>query len=152
MISQSQLYRLNYQPEALEQILEKVPVDRMEKKILAGKWSIQENLGHLLRYQEMSQIRFKRILNEQEPLLDRYIAEEDEEFKTVLNQSSKEILFHLKEDRQLFTAHLLSLTKEHLSRRGIHPVLGTMVLSEWIEFFLLHESHHMMTIFRLAHS
>ena len=152
MISQSQLYRLNYQPEALEEILEKVPADLSEKKILVGKWSIQENLGHLLRYQEMSLIRFKRILNEQEPLLDRYIAEEDEQFNTVLNQSSKKIFIQLKEGRQPFTAYLLSLIKEDLSRRGIHPVLGKMALSEWIEFFLLHESHHMMTIFKLAHS
>src|SRR5664279_2473630 len=148
MISQSQLYRLNYQPEALEEILEKVPADLREKKILVGKWSIQENLGHLLRYQEMSLIRFKRILNEQEPLLDRYIAEEDEQFNTVLNQSSKKIFIQLKEGRQPFTAYLLSLIKEDLSRRGIHPVLGKMALSEWIEFFLLHESHHMMTIFK----
>src|SRR3977135_3123745 len=107
MISQSQLYRLKYQPEALEKIIETVPVDIMEKKIHTGKWSIQENLGHLLRYQDMSQIRFERIINEQVPLLDRYIAEQDEEFSDVLNQSSKAILFQLKERRQLFTAHLL---------------------------------------------
>jgi uncharacterized damage-inducible protein DinB len=152
MISNSQLCRLNYQLDALEQILEKIPPQQLTRQIQSGKWSIQENLGHLLRYQEVSTIRFNTILKEQEPQIARYVAEEDEQYKSVLIQSSNELMLHIKEGRQLFISHLLSLTKDQLSRTGIHPVLGSMALAEWIEFFLLHEAHHIMTIFKLAHT
>ena len=51
-----------------------------------------------------------------------------------------------------FNAILKSLEDDQLARTGRHPVLGKLTLSEWIEFFLLHEAHHIMTIFQLAHS
>jgi uncharacterized damage-inducible protein DinB len=151
VLSPSHLSRLHSQPEALDQILSKIQTDKLEKQIQPGKWSIKENIAHLVRYQKESIHRIHLILKEQEPLLSRYIAEDDDEFPTVLSLPFNELIVHLKEDRKQFLALLISLTDDHLSRTGIHPVLGRLTLSEWVEFFLLHEAHHMMTIFKLAH-
>ena len=151
MISDFQLSRLYHQPEGLEQILSKVPAELMEKEIRLGKWSIKENIAHLARYQKESVDRVNRILKEKEPSLKRYIAEEDEKFPPTVSLPMDSLLIQLKEDREQFHAILKTLTDDQLSRTGRHPVLGMLTLSEWIEFFLLHEAHHMMTIFQLAH-
>ncbi|PYX99012.1 MAG: hypothetical protein DMG63_10280 [Acidobacteria bacterium] len=48
---------------------------------------------------------------------------------------------------------LSSLSDEQLARTGIHPVLGEMDVPLWLEFFLLHEAHHLYAIlFRLRES
>jgi len=151
MLSSSYLSRLYYQPEALDQIISKIQPEILEKQIQPGKWSIKENLAHLVRYQKESMHRIKLILKEKEPLLKRYIAEDDDEFPIVLSLPFNILLLHLKEDRKQFHALLISLTDDQLSRTGTHPVLGSLTLLEWVEFFLLHEAHHMMTIFKLAH-
>lgn len=151
MISTFQLSRLYDQPQALEQILSKLPAELLEKQIRAGKWSIKENIAHLVRYQKESVNRVHRILKEKEPFLKRYIAEEDNEFPLTVSLPMNTLCVQLKEDREQFHVILQSLTDDQLSRTGRHPVLGMLTLSEWIEFFLLHEAHHMMTIFQLAH-
>ena len=151
MISDFQLSRLYHQPEGLEQMLSKVPAELMEKEIRPGKWSIKENIAHLVRYQKESIDRVNRILTEKEPSLKRYIAEEDAKFPPTVSLPMDSLLIQLKEDREQYHAILKSLTDDQLSRTGRHPVLGMLTLSEWIEFFLLHEAHHMMTIFQLAH-
>ena len=147
-----QLSRLEDQAKALDQILSAIPPELLEKHIRVGKWSIKENVAHLVRYQKESIERVNRILTEKEPSLKRYIAEEDNEFSGTVSLQTDTLRQQLKEDRKQFNAILNSLTDEQLARAGRHPVLGMLKLSEWIEFFLLHEAHHMLTIFRLAHS
>ena len=36
-----------------------------------------------------------------------------------------------------------SLDAEDLARSGVHPSLGALAIPDWIEFFLLHEAHHL---------
>jgi uncharacterized damage-inducible protein DinB len=152
VISSSHLSRFYSHPEDLDQILSKIQPERLEKQIQPGKWSIKENIAHLVRYQKESIHRIHVILKENEPLLKRYVAEDDDEFPIILSIPFDRLLTHLKEDRKQLHALLISLTDDQLSRAGRHPVLGSLTLSEWIEFFLLHEAHHMLTIFKLAHA
>lgn len=152
MLSSSHLSRLNAQPEDLIQILSNIQPDMLEMEIQPGKWSIKANVAHLVRYQQESIQRVHSILKLWEPNIKRYVAEDDEEFPEVLSLPAGALIIHLKKDRIQFHNLLNSLTDEQLSRTGRHPVLGSLTLTEWIEFFLLHESHHMMTIFKLAHA
>ena len=152
MIADFQLSRLYDQPKGLEYILSRVPMELMAKEIRPGKWSIKENIAHLVRYQKETIDRVNRILTENEPSLKRYIAEEDKEFPLTVSLTPDTLRKQLKEDREQIHAMLKSLTDDQISRTGRHPVLGMLTLSEWIEFFLLHEAHHMLTIFQLAHA
>jgi hypothetical protein len=43
-----------------------------------------------------------------------------------------------------------SLSDGDLARIGVHANLGPLALSDWIEFFLVHEAHHLYTIFKLV--
>lgn len=152
MLSKSQHGRLAFQHEAIDQIFGQVPPEKLSKQIQAGKWSMQENLAHLVRYQEIFIERIHLMLSGQKPLFARYSAEEDEEFANTRKKSFAELLLDLKKVRQQIITVVHSLSNEQFKNTGTHPVMGSLSLSEWIEFFLLHESHHMMTIFKLAHT
>jgi hypothetical protein len=39
-----------------------------------------------------------------------------------------------------------SLSDQELGRAGTHPVLGALAIPEWLEFFLLHEAHHLYVV------
>ncbi|MGD8307736.1 MAG: DinB family protein, partial [Ignavibacteria bacterium] len=57
---------------------------------------------------------------------------------------------HLDENRQAMNTFLYNLTPEQLNRKGTHQKFGTMNVIQWIEFFLLHEAHHIYTIFKIT--
>jgi hypothetical protein len=43
------------------------------------------------------------------------------------------------------------LTDEQLARIGMHTRLGELTLLQWLEFFLLHEAHHLLAVLQRAH-
>ncbi len=114
------------------------------------KWSIKENIAHLGRYQEIFLNRINLILKTENPQFGRYKAEKDSDFQKWLDLNQEEILERLKRDRRKINELIFSLKNAQLQRKGTHPKFGTMDIVKWIEFFLLHESHHFYTIFRMA--
>jgi hypothetical protein len=42
------------------------------------------------------------------------------------------------------------LTEEDFARTGVHPKFGAMSLSLWLEFFLVHEAHHLYVVLQLV--
>jgi Protein of unknown function (DUF1569) len=43
-----------------------------------------------------------------------------------------------------------SIKDEYLKKTGTHPAFGILTIEQWLNFFLLHEAHHLFTIFKLA--
>ncbi|MCB0627858.1 MAG: DinB family protein [Saprospiraceae bacterium] len=114
------------------------------------KWSIHENLAHLGRYQEIFLQRATEILTGASPGFGRYRAEDDPLFETWRALSVEEVLSAIELRRERMLQLLSPITAEQWKRKGQHPKLGWMDLSEWLDFFLLHESHHLYTIFWLV--
>jgi hypothetical protein len=52
--------------------------------------------------------------------------------------------------RKDMAAEFMKLKQAELDKKGIHPVYGTMSLQLWLNFFLLHEAHHLFAIFKQA--
>ena len=52
--------------------------------------------------------------------------------------------------RKEMAASLLGFGEKELKRVATHPAYGEMTMIQWLHFFLLHESHHLFTIFKLA--
>jgi hypothetical protein len=111
-----------------------------------GKWSARENLAHLTRYQEMFRERVERILAETRPALPRYRAEDDPDWEAWRGRSLTEILQALEADRAGLRDRLERLPEEAFARTGLHPRFGELSLKQWIEFFLLHEAHHLLAV------
>jgi len=47
-------------------------------------------------------------------------------------------------------ATVQELTPEQMGRQGVHSRMGAMPLSAWLEFFLVHEGHHLYLTFLRA--
>ncbi|MBT8220093.1 MAG: DinB family protein [Bacteroidia bacterium] len=142
-------HRLQHQHLELKFLLKDLDQDFVMKQHSEGKWSIHENLAHLGRYQEVLLERLKRILKEDSPHCPRYHAEEDPNYDKWVKKSTEVILEDIFEKRKQLKRFIEGLTSQQLIRKGLHPLFLDMTILQWTQFFLLHESHHIYTIFRV---
>jgi uncharacterized damage-inducible protein DinB len=136
--------------EFLAVTLSGVSVDALNAKTVPGKWSPHEQLAHLARYHQIFLQRIERILSEQAPAFPRYRAEEDPEWASWSGLPTQQILARLSSMRTKLMARLRSLTEEDFQCTGVHPKFGAMSLSLWLEFFLVHEAHHLYVVLQLV--
>ena len=142
--------RLQYQHKSLLDIIEGLSDEQIRMQVNPGKWSIFENIVHLQTYQHAFIKRTRRMLDENNPLFERYTAEGDPLFLDNCSKSTREIMQDLITTRKEMAAGLITFTENDLKKMGEHPVFGKMNLLQWMNFFLLHEAHHLFTIFILA--
>ena len=64
--------------------------------------------------------------------------------------TTQQVLVRLSSMRIKLMAQLHSLSEEDFARTGIHPKFGEMNLSLWLEFFLVHEAHHLYVVLQLV--
>ena len=94
--------------------------------------------------------RLRRILAEPEPAFPRYRAEEDPEWPRWAALPLAAITVELAARRASLAAAVAAIPAADLARRGVHPVLGAMPIPLWLEFFLLHEAHHLFATMQLV--
>ncbi|HEX7844571.1 MAG TPA: DinB family protein [Chitinophagaceae bacterium] len=142
--------RLQYQHKSLVDIIDGLTDEQVRRHIVPGKWSIFENIVHLQTYQHTFISRVKQMLEGKTPIFDRYSAEGDPLFLDNCEKSSREIMQDMITTRKEMAAEIISFRESDYEKTAIHPVYGTMNLIQWLHFFLLHEAHHLFTIFKLA--
>jgi uncharacterized damage-inducible protein DinB len=142
--------RLHYQHKVLVDLIDGMTDEQIRRQIIPGKWSIFENMVHLQTYQHTFIERVRRILEEDNPSFPRYTAEADPVFHDNCTKSSREIMQDLLTTRREISRGILSFPASDLAKKGTHPAFGTMNLMQWLNFFLLHEAHHLFTIFKLS--
>jgi hypothetical protein len=151
MIPQALLGRLQSQLDALGPILRGAGEADLTSRPAGGQWSAHENLAHLGRVQEMLFLRLERILGEDRPELRRYRAEEDPDWPAWAALSPAEALDRLGRRRAELVARVAGLGPDEARRTGVHSRFGEMDVAAWIEFFLVHEAHHLYVVMlRLA--
>ena len=142
--------RLQYQHKVLVDIIDGLSDEQIRRPIIAGKWSIFENIVHLQTYQHTFINRVKQILENTNPSFSRYTAEADPEFLDNCGKSTREIMQDMITIRKQMAAEMTAFPPTDLVKTGIHPAFGQMTLMQWLNFFLLHEAHHLFTIFKLG--
>jgi len=142
-LSESTSARLATQLDPLLFLFGTANPDALRRRPSSGKWSAHENLAHLGRYHEVFLERLHRMLSEDRPQLGRYRAEDDSEAANWMAMPTDEVLRRIKSLRDELVGEIQQLSPEQLTRTGSHPVLGEMTIPVWIEFFLLHEAHHL---------
>jgi len=133
----------------LAETLRGVPVEILATPV-PGKWSAHDNLAHLARYHQVFLDRIARILSEDAPVFDRYRAEQDADWQSWITLPTSQVLTRLSSMRTKLMARLRSLNEADFERTGVHPKFGTMTLSLWLEFFLVHEAHHLYVVLGLV--
>lgn len=76
----------------------------------------------------------------------RYRAEEDSAWGEWSGLSIEEVLSRLKAVRAEIIRLIKGLSEVEANRVGIHPLFGEMGVALWVEFFLLHEAHHLYQV------
>jgi len=134
----------------LNEALRGVPPESLSRRAIPDKWSARENLAHLARYHQVFLERIDGILAEPKPVFGRYRAEEDPEWPKWQEMPAPQVLANLSSLRTKLMARLRSLSEEDFARTGAHPKFGEMSLALWLEFFLVHEGHHLLTVLQLV--
>ncbi len=138
-ITSSASTRLHYQHKEILEIIDGLSDEQLRRNIISGKWSIFENIVHLQTYQHTFIKRIRQILDENNPL-----------FPDNCSKSTREVMQDLLTTRKEMVAGIHSFPSNDLSKTGIHPAYGKMNILQWVNFFLLHEAHHLFTVFKLA--
>jgi uncharacterized damage-inducible protein DinB len=142
------LPRLATQLDALPLLLGDASPEALRRRTASGKWSAHENLAHVARVHELFLGRVRRILSEDGPALPQYRAEDDADWPAWAALSTDEVRRRLAMLRSELVGVVGRFTPVELARTGIHARFGPMPLTLWIEFFLLHEAHHLYTILK----
>jgi uncharacterized damage-inducible protein DinB len=148
-LNTSILSRLNSQHQTIWSLLQGLKPSEIGERVNPEKWSIHEHIAHLGRYQEIFLERVQLIRQGDTPAFARYSAETDTEFSAWQNADLTDILDQIKILRKEIYQLISHLSEDELIYIGIHPKYGLMNLNHWIEFFLLHEAHHLFSIFNL---
>jgi len=142
--------RIQRTPDALKHLLYGLDEAHLKQRPIADKWSIFENVAHLGRYHEVFLERMHRVFKEENPLFERYVADRDEGFAEWCKNNFSQLMEKFYSSRESLNNFLFNLNDEQLRRTARHPVFGQMNIIGWCEFFLLHETHHYFTIFKLV--
>jgi uncharacterized damage-inducible protein DinB len=143
---ESQLVRLKTQLASVEVLFAGASPERIERRPASGKWSARENLAHIGRYHEIFLERVRRILAETSPQFARYRAEEDPGWQEWASKPREAVRSQLAALRLKLVERTEGLQASDYARVGIHSAFGEMTLSVWVEFFLVHEAHHLYVI------
>jgi hypothetical protein len=150
LLSAAVCSRLQYQHETLNDLLKGLPEQELRQRLQKDKWSPFEQVAHLTSYQPVFLQRMQIIEQEDNPLFDRYVADNDPAFVECCKKSLHELLNDLFGQRVIIYNHLMTLTDAAMRKTGRHPKYGLLTIADWTEFFLLHEAHHLFSIFMLT--
>lgn len=148
----SLLCSLENQHKGISELIKGCSNEALKNRPPSNKWSVHENIAHLTCYQPVFLSRLMLMQEKANPSFSRYSANDDSGFESYVNKSMKELITMLEADRNKIISFLKPLRSEQLSRTGVHPRFGVLNIVEWSEFFVLHEAHHLFTVFQLRHS
>jgi hypothetical protein len=141
--------RLQYQHKSTVDLMDGLSIEMIRRQIIPGKWSIYEHIVHLQTYQHHFFYRIKQILENDNPVFEKYTAEADPLFLENCGKTTREIMHDMITVRKEIATAMLVYPESVLNRKGIHPHFGPMTLLQWVDFFCLHEAHHLFAIFKL---
>jgi hypothetical protein len=150
MLSKSIIVRLGHQHETLHELLSGFAEEDLRRCLIPGKWSVFEQTAHLAAYQPTFLARLQLMAKQDNPSFERYVADNDPHFHECCQKPLNQLFKHVDTLRSSINQHLESLSGQDLLRTGLHPKYGKMTITGWTEFFLLHEAHHLFSIFMLA--
>jgi uncharacterized damage-inducible protein DinB len=143
MISRSTRVRLDTQLAALQAILAGSTAETVAMRSASGAWSAHEHLAHLARYHAVFFDRLHQVVAEDIPQFARYRAEDDPEWRAWSVLPTKEAIARLTELRARIVEWIAALSDADAERCGVHPLFGTQSIGDMLDFFLLHEGHHL---------
>ncbi|HET7204994.1 MAG TPA: DinB family protein [Terriglobales bacterium] len=143
------LARLRGTPARLEELAASVPAAVLVAKP-DGKWSAQENAGHLLDLEPLWAGRVSDFLSGRRVLTPADLANKKTNEAHHNDSPIPDILTKFRSARKAFLDQLESLDGSDFSRQSSHPRLNTpMRLVDHVFFVAEHDDHHLARIWQL---
>ncbi len=145
----SLLERLRGTPARLEERMKSIPNSYYIIK-LEDKWSIQENLGHLLDLEPLWSNRIDDILLGHETLRPTDLANSATDQANHNAQAVQGLLEKFRTARSAFVAKLEALEPTQFDKTALHPRLNTpMSILDVMYFVAEHDDHHLGMMTRI---
>jgi len=144
--------RLNNQHLVIGELIKDLRVEQLVIHPHPDKWNIHENIAHLAKYQQVFMDRINKIVNNNGISFPPYKAEDDPEFELWVSWNTNELFQTILTDRLKIIELLNNIKEPEINHTAFHLKYGRLNITEWTEFFLLHEAHHLFTIFQIVHN
>ena len=129
--------------------LDNFPAESLGAHPIPGKWSAREIVHHLGDSETTSAIRIRKLLVEDEPLIQGY---DQDQFAIRLHYNERDTAPALEAFRcaRETTMQLLPLMSEDdWQRSGTHTESGRYTLEDWLRIYAAHAHNHAAQIHRL---
>jgi len=140
------LEKLSKNPDIIAKL-----VSSLSENVLTGrinnKWSIRENVGHLIDLEELHTGRIDDFISREEILRPADLNNKKTDEADHNQKSIDELLKELKSVRENFVKRMRGLDENILKRVSIHPRLQQLMRPiDMAQFVLEHDEHHIGTI------
>lgn len=138
--------RMKGTPMRLTSAIKEIPLDMLEAK-LDDKWSIKENIGHLIDLEPLWQGRLEDILNNEKYLRPTDLDNKQTDFAQHNSKDINDLLFNFEQIRNTTLEKLSGLSDEGIYKMALHPRLEKpMRTMDLFLFVAEHDDHHLSRI------
>ena len=142
--------RLRGTSARLEEITAGLPREQLTEKV-AGKWSIQEHVGHIENVDALHDGRLDQYLAGADALVAADMSNARTEQADHNSTDIKSLLASVRATREALVRRLEALDEQTASRSAFHPRLKTPMRIVDMAFFAAeHDDHHVAAITELA--
>jgi hypothetical protein len=130
--------------------LQGFPPDSLTAHPIEGKWSAAEIIHHLADSETTSGMRLRRLLVEDQPLIQAY---DQDAYASRLNYNNREMAPALDAFRsaRATAAQLFEfMSDEDWRREGTHSESGSYTAEQWLTIYAAHAHNHASQIRRLS--
>jgi len=126
--------------------IEQIPSDLIEIK-QDGKWSIKENIGHLIDLEPIWQQRLADIMGNKEYLSSADLENNKTDFAQHNKTDLNDLFEQFKEIRELTLSRLVKLEERDIYKTALHPrIKKPMRIMDLFLFDAEHDDHHLSRI------
>ncbi len=137
------LERLRGTPARLDDRVATIPSKYLIVRV-ADKWSIQENIGHLLDLEPLWSGRLENLLSGAKKLRPTDLANKATDIADHNSKAIERLLRDFRIARTAFIDKLQALSEEDLAKTALHPRLNKpMTIIDKMFFVAEHDDHHL---------
>ncbi|MGH9388514.1 MAG: DinB family protein [Vicinamibacteria bacterium] len=138
-------------PTALQNLAALTTTDKLLWKPAQDRWSICEVLNHLTDVENLAVgLRAKRVVEEDVPLFVDYDREARYRAGAYANDDGERALARFLEVRKASVAWLEKMKPSDWKRRGKHPVVGEVELTQLLSLWAFHDLGHIRQVAELV--
>ncbi len=138
--------RLVGTPARLEEKVRKIGLEKLEAKP-GGKWSVKEELGHLIDLEPLWSGRIDDFVNSENELRPADLSNRKTHEADHNRRKIDDLLADFRKERKILVEKIVKLDDDLLQKTALHPRLKTpMKVIDLAYFVAEHDDHHLAQI------